>query len=68
MEEALSFQSCKTNPDIWLRPATMPDWTSYYQYVLLYMYDILAIMEDPELFLREEMNKLCTLKDSSISS
>ena len=38
----------------------------YYQCVLLYTDDILAIMEEPERFLREELGKRFTLKEKSI--
>ena len=62
----LEFESCKADPDVWLRPATKLDGTSYYQYVLLYTDDILAIMEEPERFLRDELGKLFTLKEKSI--
>ena len=62
----LGFESCKADPDVWLRPATKSDGTTYYQYVLLYTNDILAVMEEPERFLRDELGKLFTLKEKSI--
>ena len=37
----LGFQSCKSYPDVWLRPSTKSDGTDYYQYVLIYTDDIL---------------------------
>ena len=42
------------------------DGTEYWQYVLLYKYDILSVMEEPEKFLREEVGKRFTLKEKSI--
>ena len=62
----LGFESCKADPDVWLRPANKSDGTSYYQYILLYTDDILAIMEEPERFLRDELGKCFTLKEKSI--
>ena len=41
----LGFDSCKADPDVWLRPATKSDDTSYDQYILLYTDYILAIEE-----------------------
>jgi hypothetical protein len=30
----LGFTSCKADPDVWMRKATKPDGTYYYEYVL----------------------------------
>ena len=62
----MKFFPCKADPDVWLRDAVKADGTKYWQYVLLYTDDILAIMEEPEKFLREEMNNYFTLKEKSI--
>ena len=64
--EEMGFQSCKADPDVWLRPSVKANGVEYYQYVLLYTDDILAIMEEPERFLREELGKRFTLKEKSI--
>ena len=64
--EEMGFTSCKADPDVWLRPALKANGVEYYQYVLLYTDDILAIMEEPERFLREELGKRFTLKEKSI--
>ena len=47
----LGFQLCKADPNVWFRPSIKSDGTDYYQYVLIYTDDILAIMEEPERFL-----------------
>ena len=62
----LGFQSCKADPDVWLRSSTKSDGTDYYQYVLVYTDDILAIMEETERFLRDELGNVFTLKENSI--
>ena len=41
----MGFESCKADPDVWIRPGTRDDGTEYYQYVLLYTDAILAVME-----------------------
>ena len=52
----MKFESCKADPDVWFRPAIRSNGTPYYQYVLLYPDDILAISEEPEKFIREELD------------
>ena len=59
----LGFQSCKADPDVWFRPSIKSDGTNYYQYVLIYTADILEIMEEPERFLRDELENVFTLKE-----
>ena len=64
--EEMSFESCKADPDVWMRPGTRADGTTFWEYVLLYTDDILAIMENPESFLRDELGQRFTLKEKSI--
>jgi len=37
----LCFQSCLTDPDVWLHPATKEDGEEYYEYILVYVDDLL---------------------------
>ena len=56
-EEGLGFQSCKADPDVWLRPAVDSDGNKYYEYVLIYTDDILAISKKPkEILLHLDQN------------
>jgi len=64
--DELKFTSCPADPDVWMRPGIRHDGSNYWQYVLLYTDDILAIMEDPETFLRNELSQIFTLKEKSI--
>jgi hypothetical protein len=41
------------DPDVWLRAATKTDGESYYEYILMYVDDILSIACNPKLILRE---------------
>ena len=50
----MNFKFCTADPDVWLRPGTKADVTTYNQYILLYTDEILCIMENPEEFLRKE--------------
>ena len=62
----LGFQSCPADPDVWMRPAEKSDGTPYYEYVLLYVDDALAIGERAEKILREEIGRYFELKEESV--
>ena len=64
--EEMKFTSCKADPDVWMRPAITKDGREYYQYVLLYVDDVLAIMEEPETFIRQELDARFVVKPASI--
>ena len=49
-----------------MRPAMKADGTSYYEYILLYIDDALAIGERAEHLLRNELGKYFELKKSSV--
>jgi Reverse transcriptase (RNA-dependent DNA polymerase) len=46
------FEMCYADNDVWLRAATKSDGTTYYEYVLIYTDDILAISMDPMAILK----------------
>ena len=62
----LNFASCPADPDVWMRPAIKADGSEYYEYILLYTDDTLAISESPEKLLRNELGKYFELKEESI--
>ena len=41
--DEIGFKSSHADPDVWLRPAVKPDGEEYYEYILMYVDDILAI-------------------------
>lgn len=47
LEFELGFKSSVADPDVWLRPATKPDGEKYYEYILAYVDDVMAISYDP---------------------
>jgi hypothetical protein len=49
----LGFMSSLADPDVWLRAAVKSDAEEYYEYVLMYVDDILAISCDAESILRD---------------
>ena len=62
----LHFKSCPADPDVWMRPATKSDGSKYWEYVLLYVDDVLIISEHGEAVLRGEIGKHFKLKEESI--
>ena len=66
--EFLGFESCKADPDVWMRPAVKADGSEYWEYVLLYCDDALVISENGEKVLRDEIGKYFELKEESIGS
>jgi hypothetical protein len=62
----MGFQSSLADPDVWLRAATKGDGEQYYEYVLMYVDDIvLAISCDARSILKE-VKKTFKLKNDSI--
>ena len=64
--EFLDFNPCKADPDIWMRKAKRTDSTDYWEYVLLYVDDCIAISTDPEAIVCDEIGKYFLVKEASI--
>jgi len=62
----LNFESCKADPDVWMRKAVKSDGSEYWEYVLLYTDDALVVSENGEHVLRREIGKYFELKEESI--
>ena len=62
----LNFSPCPADPDVWMRPAMKADGSTYYEYILLYVDDALAISERAEHVLRHELGRYFELKEASI--
>ena len=63
----LYFKSCPADPDVWMRPANKSDGSKYWEYVLLYIDDVLIVSEHGEKVLREELGKYFKLRKESIA-
>jgi Reverse transcriptase (RNA-dependent DNA polymerase) len=48
----IGFTSCKSDPDMWRRPAIKTDGSKCYEYVLVYVDDLLVISERPSMILQ----------------
>ena len=64
--DEMGFESCEADPDVCFSSVMKDDGTDYYQYVLLYTDDILAIMQKPEDFIRHELGKIFVVKPNYI--
>ena len=51
---------------MWLRPAIKPDGEDYYEYVLMYVYNILAISIDPTEIRKNMEGKKINYEDGKI--
>ena len=61
----MGFKSSRGDPDLYYRPANKSDGTKYYEYILVYVDDILAISSDTAPIM-EEFSKLYRLKPESV--
>ena len=48
LREELSFVPCKADPDVWMRKATKSNGLKYWEYILVYVDDVLVISEHPD--------------------
>jgi hypothetical protein len=62
----LGYKSCLADPNFWLRPAVRDsDGVCYYEYVLIYVDDILCMSHDPK-ELMQKLDKYFPMKEGSI--
>ena len=63
--ESIGFKSCLADPNVWYRPNVKANGEKFYEYVLIYTDDILAIGLDPRQTI-SRIDKYCKIKESSI--
>lgn len=61
----IGYKPSRADADVWLRPAVKPDGFEYYELVLCYVDDVLAISHDPEATMKGIQNKF-KLKDDKV--
>jgi len=61
----LQYRSSLADPDVWLRPAVKQSGDLYYEYVIVYVDDILVVAEKPKTTM-DCLAKLYRLKEGSI--
>ena len=62
----LGFTSSSADPDVWFRRSKRASGEDYYEYVLLYVDDVICISENAEKVIRDEIGRDWELKDESI--
>ena len=61
--DEIGFKSSLADPDVWMRPAAKPDGEEYYEYLLVYVDDILCVSDDPKVPMLEIVASLRFKKD-----
>jgi hypothetical protein len=61
----MGFKSSVADPDVWMRPATKVDGEEYYEYILMYVDDILAVSATP-LPIMQEIQDMVKFKNDKI--
>ena len=62
----LQFHPCLADPDLWMRKATKPDGDTYWEYVLIYVDDILVISHKPDKIMNC-LSELYRLKEDPVT-
>ncbi len=62
----LGFTSSRADPDVWFRLLKRSTGKEYYEYVMLYIDDVLDILENAESVMRKEIGKYWKIKDDLI--
>ena len=60
----LGYKPCLADPDLWLKPESRKDGTSYYSYILCYVDDVLVVGDNAQPIL-DRIDKFMKLKDGS---
>ena len=63
--EELGYQASLADPDVWLRKAVKPDGTEYYEYLIVYVDDILCCSLDPKRTM-DAIQETFTIKDGKV--
>jgi hypothetical protein len=66
--DEIGFKSSTADPDVWLRPATKSCGFKYYEYVMVYVDDILALSEDPTRILKSIEGDTVKYKNDKIET
>ena len=62
----IGFIPCVADPDVWMRAATKENGDKYYEYVLIYVDDILVCSMKPEL-VKETLTHIYRFKEDPIT-
>ena len=54
--DEMQYKPTQADPDVWIRPAVKQDGEEYYEYVLVYVDDILCMSHQPDVTMKEIAN------------
>ena len=66
--DKISFKSCVEDPNVWMRPAVRYYGMEYYEYILMYVDDILAILVYATSILKSLEGNTVQYKNGKIAS
>lgn len=61
----IGFESCKADPDVWMRPGVKANGDKYWEYVLCYVDDLLVVSIEPQKVM-DALSEKYTLKKGSV--
>jgi hypothetical protein len=64
--DEMGFKLSIADPDVWLRPASKADGEEYYEYILMYVDNILAISASP-MPIMEDIQRMVKFKNDAIA-
>ena len=62
----LRYKSCPADPDIWIKEAQKDDGTKYWQFILLYVDNVLVVSYQPAHVILNDIGKYFVIKKGSI--
>ena len=62
--EHLNFSPCKADSEVWMRPAIKADGSEYWEYVLLYVDDVLCISKNGQQVIKNEISRYFIIKNA----
>ena len=65
VQHNIGYTPSKADPDVWIRPAVNPDGAEYYEMVLCYVDDVLAIFDMP-MRMMDGIRSVFKLKDDKV--
>ena len=67
LDTVMGFTQCFADNDVWFKTVIRPDGTKYYQYVCIYVDDILIVSHKPATIMSQIVEHF-VLKDGSVDS
>jgi hypothetical protein len=61
----MGFQSSLADPDVWLRPAVEQTGETYYEYIFVYVDDLLVLSVNPQIIMKT-ISSFYRLKEGSV--